>query len=202
MQTADKKIISRIYGNGRGWVFSPKSFLDLGSNDAVKKSLSRLASKGTVRRLARGIYDYPKKHAKLGLLAPSVDAIAKALKDRDSTRIVPSGAYAANLLGLSQQVPMRVVYLTDGGSRTVKIGNQTIELKKTTPKNMATSDRVSGLVIQALRHLGKDHVDDRVVQTLRKRLSDADRKRLLKDIVYAPTWMGPIFRDVAAEDAC
>lgn len=200
MQSTDKKIISRVYGNGMGWVFAPKAFLDLGSNDAVKQTLSRLAEKGTIRRLTRGLYDYPKTHAKLGLLSPSADAVANALKDRDAARIVPSGAYAANLLGLSQQVPMRIVYLTDGGSRKVEIGKQVIELKKSTPKNLATSDRVSGLVIQALRHFGKDHVDDRVVKTLRTRLSDADKKRLLKDVVYAPAWMGPIFRAVAGED--
>lgn len=147
--------------------------------------------------MARGLYDYPKKHSKLGLLSPTVDAIAKALKDRDAARIVPSGAYAANALGLSEQVPMRIVYLTDGGSRKVELGKRVIELKKTTPKNLATADRASGLVIQALRYLGKDHVDDSVVAKLRSRLSDADKKILLKDVVYAPAWMGPIFRRIA-----
>lgn len=202
MQSVDGKVKSRIYGKKRGWVFSPIQFNDLGSRDAIDKILSRLTASGTIRRLARGLYDYPKKHPKLGLLSPSVDAIAGALKDRDATRIVPSGAYAANLLGLSEQVPMRIVYLTDGGGRTVEVGNRTIHLKKTTPRNVATSDRVSGLVIQALRHLGKDHVDDAVVAKLRRRLSDADKKQLLKDVGYAPAWMGPIFRDIAAEDAC
>ncbi len=200
MQSIDKKIISRIYGKKRGWVYTPNNFSDLGGADAIKKALSRFAAKGAIRRLARGLYDYPKKHPKLGLLSPSIDAIANALKDRDSARVMPSGAYAANLLGLSQQVPMQVVFLTDGRARTVEIGNRTIRLKHTTPKNMATSARVSGLVIQALRHLGKDHVDDTVVGKLRRRLSDTDKKQLLKDIGFAPAWMGPIFRKVVEKE--
>ncbi len=202
MQSIDDRIISRVYGKNRGWVFTPNHFNDLGSRQAVDLALHRLVGKGTIRRLGRGLYDYPKKHAKLGLLSPSLDAVATALKDRDAARIVPSGAYAANLLGLSEQVPMRIVYLTDGGGRTVEVGNRTIHLKKTTPRNVATSDRVSGLVIQALRHLGKDHVDDGVVAKLRRRLSDADKKQLLKDVGYAPAWMGPIFRAIAVEDSC
>lgn len=200
MQSIDERLVSRVYGKKRGWVFTPNHFKDLGSRQAIDLALHRLVDKGTIRRLARGLYDYPKRHAKLGLLSPSPDEVANALKDRDAARIVPSGAYAANLLGLSEQVPMRIVYLTDGGARTVEIGNRTIRLKHTTPRNVAASDRTSGLVIQALRHLGKDHVDDSVVAKLRDRLSDADKKQLMKDVAYAPAWMGPIFRAVAAED--
>ncbi len=199
MQTTDKKILSRIYGKKRGWVFTPRSFLDIGSVDAVKKALSRFAAKGTIRRIARGLYDYPKTHPKLGVLSPSTDAIVSALKDRDGVRVMPTGAYAANLLGLSTQVPMRIAYLTDGKGRKVEIGNRTIELKNTSPRNMATSDRVSGLVIQALRSIGKDHVDDSTVKILRGKLSMDDRKSLLKDIHYAPGWMGALFREVAAD---
>ena len=113
--------------------------------------------------------------------------------------MMPTGAYAANLLGLSTQVPMRIVYLTDGKGRKVEIGKRIIELKNTSPRNMATSGRVSGLVIQALRSMGKNHVDDTMVKILRRKLSDGDRKRLLKDIQYAPAWMGAIFRE-SAED--
>ena len=199
MQVVDNKVKSRIYGKKRGWVFTPNRFSDLGSRVAIDKILSRFTEKGTIRRLARGLYDYPKKHPKLGLLSPSVDAIADALKDRDSARIMPSGAYALNLLGLSEQVPMQVVFLTDGRARTVEVENRTIRLKNTTPKNMATSNRVSGLVIQALRYLGKNHVDNAVIAKLRSRLSDTDKNQLLKDISFAPAWMGPIFRQIAGE---
>ncbi|MDA0346268.1 MAG: DUF6088 family protein [Verrucomicrobia bacterium] len=199
MQSIDKKVISRIYGKKRGWVFTPNHFKDLGSRQAIGLVLHRLAKKGTIRNIARGLYDYPKTHPKLGVLSPSVDAIVSALKDRDSVRVMPTGAYAANLLGLSTQVPMRVVYLTDGKGRKVRVGNRTIELINTSPRNMATSDRVTGLVIQALRSMGKDHVDNQTVKVLRRKLSDSDRKRLLKDVQFAPAWMGPIFRAIAAD---
>src|ERR1700747_403109 len=118
-QSIDSRIIATIHGRGRGSVFVPADFLDIGSREAVGLALHRLARKGTIRRLARGVYDFPKQHPVLGLLSPSADDVAKALAGRDRPRLQPSGAYAANALGLSDQVPARAVYLTDGPSRTV-----------------------------------------------------------------------------------
>ena len=200
MQSIDSNILSRIFGSGRGSVFTPGRFLDLGSRNAVDKVLSRLVQKGTIRRLARGLYDYPKHHPIMGILAPSPDAIARALVGQ-GIRLQPSGAYAANRLGLSTQVPARIVYLTDGPSRTVRVGNQEIRLQRTTPRSMGPADRISGLVIQALRHLGQKHVDDAVIQTLQCKLSDQDRKRLIKDIAYAPAWVGKHLREIARGEA-
>ena len=197
MQSIDSNMLNRIYGSGMGAVFTPGRFLDLGSRDAVDKVLSRLVQKGAIRRLARGLYDYPKTHPVMGVLSPGPDAIAKALAGKDMIRLQPSGAYAANLLGLSTQVPARIVYLTDGPSRTVRVGNQEIRLQRTTPRSMGPADRISGLVIQALRHLGKKHVDDAVIQTLQRKLSDQDKKRLIKDIAYAPAWVGKHLRKIA-----
>src|SRR6266567_9084283 len=124
-QSIDSRILARIHGRGRGSVFVPSDFLDLGSREAIDLVLHRLARKGTIRRLARGVYDLPKQHAVLGPLSPSADTIARALAGRDRTRFQPAGAYAANTLGLSDQVPARAVFLTDGPSRTVKIGSMT-----------------------------------------------------------------------------
>jgi hypothetical protein len=197
MQSIDSNILSRIYGAGRGSVFTPGRFLDLGSRDAVDKVLSRLVQKGTIRRLTRGLYDYPEQHPVMGILTPSPDAIAKALAGKQGIRLQPSGAYAANRLGLSTQVPARILYLTDGLSRTVRVGNQEIRLQRTTPRNMGPADRISGLVIQALRHLGQKHVDDAVIQTLQRKLSDQDKKRLIKDIASAPAWVGKHLREIA-----
>src|SRR5205085_4621334 len=157
-QSIDSRILARIHGWGRGSVFVPGDFLDLGSREAVDVALHRLARKGTIRRLARGVYDFPKQHPVLGPLSPSAETIARALAGRDRTRLQPAGAYAANVLGLSEQVPARAVFLTDGPSRIVKIGPMTIQLRQTTPRNMATAGRLSGLVIQAFRELGKQHV--------------------------------------------
>lgn len=193
----DAHILGKIYDRGRGWAFTPNDFSAYGSRAAIDKSLSRLASSGKVRRLTRGLYDYPQTHPVLGLLQPTPDAVAKALAGRRSSRIQPTGAYAANLLGLTTQVPARIVYLTDGPAFSVTIGSQQIQLKNTTPKNMATAGRVSGLVIQALRHLGRQNVDATVVQNLRQRLSESDKKQLLKDVKYAPAWIGAHMRAIA-----
>ena len=196
----DSTVVSRIYGHGRGWVFTPNHFKDLGSRDAVASALKRHKQSGLIRQLARGVYDYPKIDPELGLLEPSTDDIAQALAGRDATRLQPSGAYAANLLGLSTQVPTKIVYLTDGRPRTVQIGKRQITLNQTTPRNMATAGKISGLVIQALRHLGSRDVDAATIEAVKKRLSASDRKRLLADIRHAPAWIADIIRKVAAED--
>ncbi len=201
MKSIDKQILSRMYGHGRGWVFTPNDFKDLGSRNAIASALKRYKQSGQIRQLARGLYDYPKSDPQLGPLLPSADDIAKALVGRDASRSQPTGAYAANLLGLSTQVPMKVTYLTDSLPRIVEVGNRQIILKRTTPRNMATAGRVSGLVIQALRHLGKKNVDDQVIAQLDRCLDAQARLQLLKDIRYAPDWIADIFRDLVAKEA-
>lgn len=193
----DSAIQRHLKARPAGWVFTPDVFLHLGSRQAVDTVLSRLASGGQVRRLARGLYDRPRHHPKLGVLAPTVEAVGEALKGRDAIRLQPSGAYAAHLLGLTDQVPMRVVFLTDGPSRTVRVGGREITLKRTTPRNMALTGRISGTVSQALRWLGKEHGSDEIIATLRSRLSDADRQSLMADIRYVPAWVGEVFRTIA-----
>lgn len=200
-QSIESRILARIHGRGRGSVLVPGDFLDLGSREAVDLALHRLARKGTIRRLARGVYDFPKEHPVLGLLSPSADAVAKALAGRDRTRLQPAGAYAANALGLSEQVPAKVVFLTDGPSRTVTIGPTTIQLRRTTPKNMAAAGRLSGLLIQALRELGQEHVTPARREHLKRTLPADKRKELVKDLPLAPAWMHPIFRELAEEGA-
>jgi len=194
MQSIVAKIKKRIYSKSRGFVFTKSHFLDLGSRTASAKALERLADNGTIRRLARGLYDYPERHPVLGDLPGNYERIAQALAGRDSLKIQPSGAYAANLLGLTDQVPARIVFLTDGSNRKLQVKNQQIVLKRTTPKNMATAGNVSGLVIQALRYLGKDHVDDKTIGTLKKKLTGDDKRQLMRDLRYAPAWIGTIFR--------
>jgi hypothetical protein len=183
-----------------GWVFTPSHFKDLGSRDAIASALKRHKQSGLIRQLARGLYDYPKTDPELGPLQPSVDDIAKALAGRDAVRLQPTGAYAANLLGLSTQVPMKVTYLTDGLSRTVQIGKRQITLKRTTPRNMATAGKVSGLVIQALRRMGQAHIDKKVIAHLDRVLDAQAKAQLLKDIRYAPAWIADIIRDLAGRE--
>src|SRR5437588_4181429 len=200
-QSVDSRLLAAIHGRGRGSVFVPADFLELGSREAIDIALHRLARKGTIRRLARGVYDFPKEHPVLGPLQPSAEAVTRALAGRDRTRLQPAGAYAANALGLSEQVPAKAVFLTDGPSRTVKIGPMTIQLRQTTAKNMAAAGRLSGLLIQALRELGHEHVTPERRDYLKRTLPADKRRELLKDLRLAPAWMHPIFRELAEEEA-
>lgn len=200
-QAIDSRIVAAIRSRGRGAVFVPADFLEIGSREAVDVALHRLVRQGTIRRLARGVYDFPKEHPVLGPLAPSAEDIARALAGRDRTRIQPAGAYAANALGLSEQVPAKAVFLTDGPARTVKIGPTTIQLRRTTPRNMEAAGRFSGLLIQALRELGQEHVTQQRRDHLKRTIPAAKRRELLKDLRLAPAWMHPIFRELAEEKA-
>jgi hypothetical protein len=195
----DQQILNAITSLEHGAVFVPTDFLSLGNRQTVDIVLHRLARKGTIRRLARGIYDLPKEHPKLGKLLPSPEKIAEALVGRDCTRIQPTGAYAANILGLSEQVPAKVVFLTDGPSRTVKIGMTTIQLRRTTPKNMAMAGRLSGLLVQAFRELGKENITPERLNHLKRTIPLSARKELLKDIRFAPEWIHSIFKELAEE---
>ena len=199
MQDIANKIVSRIYGHGKGWCFTPKDFADLGSPESVRIKLFRLAKQQIIRRLAKGLYDYPEKHEQLGLLSPSPDAVAEALARHDRIRVQPTGAYAANLLGLSEQVPAKVVYLTEGRARRVKLGNREIRLKQTTSQHMATAGRISGTVIQALRYIGKDRLTAEHVRTLQRKLNTADKKCLRTDLIHAPAWMHKWLRQICEE---
>ena len=163
--------------------------------------LSRLASQGTLRRVARGLYDVPKDHAILGPLLPTATNVADALSRKLKLRLQPSGSYAANLLGLTEQVPVKLTFLTDGPSKRVQVGAQAIVLKHTTPKNMATTGRVSGLVIQALRHLKKENVTAEAISSLKVKLSRNDKTVLMQDLSFAPVWIADIMRHLAQEEA-
>jgi hypothetical protein len=184
---------------GRGCILSASDFLDLGSRSAVDTALWRMAAARSIRRVAHGLYDLPRQHPIVGLTAPDIQNVAKALADKIGTRLQPTGAYAANLLGLSEQVPAKAVFLTDGISKCIRLGNLEISLKKTSPRMMATAGTTSGLIIQALRHLGKAHVNDTTIKRLDSRLSPADRKRLSADAAFAPAWIADIMRRLASK---
>lgn len=195
----ESRILTRILRRGGGYIAVPADFLDLGSRRAVDLALHRLEKSGTIRRLARGVYDYPETHPILGPLMPSAESVAEAVAGRDQARLQPAGAYAANLLGLSEQVPAKVVFLSDARSRTLRIGPMAIQLRRTTPRNMAAAGRLSGLVIQAFRHMGRRHVTPEHIAHLKRTLPANRRRALLKDLKLAPVWMHPILRELAEE---
>jgi hypothetical protein len=198
-QTIEEKILSRFYGNGRGHVATQKFFLDIGSRDGVDKALSRLAQTGKLRRIARGLYEYPRTNPILGELSPDLNKAAAAMAGRQGIRLQPTGAYAANLLHLSEQVPMKVVFLTDGAAKKAKIGNQTIELRKASPKRMQLAGKISGIVFEALREIGKEHIDQQHIHTLQQELTSEQKGKTLSALREAPAWMHPHIREISAD---
>ena len=202
MSTVQDDILDRIRGQGLGKVFTPKDFLDLGSRDAADQSLSRLVKGGEIQRLGRGLYHYPRMNERLGIpLGPDLDEIAEALARQTGSRVVPSGAVAANRLGLSTQVPAKPVYLTDGRTREVRIGSTTFQLRHAAPKEFPVGCRTSAMVFQALRHLGQVAVDDQVVAQLRRALSAKQLQELLRDAQYTTDWIAAVVRQTVQDKA-
>lgn len=201
MQAAKDKIIARIRRWGHGAAFTPKDFLDLASRGTVDMTLSALLADATIRRLARGLYDYPGYSELLGqMTAPDLDAVAQALARRYRWTIIPDGPTAANLLGLSTQVPAKAVYISDGPTKTITIGKRTIHFKNARPKETGVASVRAGGVIQALRHLGRRAVDERVIQKLRKILSAKDKRDLLRDARQSADWIYATARAIAEGD--
>jgi len=194
----EERMLYRIRAKGRGWVFSARHFLDFGSRKAVDLALFRLDKRGVIRRLGRGIYDYPRTSPTLGVLSPSIDAVAREIAGKNNSKLKITGAQAANALGLSTQIPARIVYLTDGQSRQLKIGKQTIILKHTSPQKMSTAGKGSGMVIEALQYLGKGNISSEIIAKIRNALSSADKKELSKDIGRTPDWVRPIINEIVA----
>lgn len=157
---------------------TPSAFIDLAELRSINVVLERRAKEGKIRKLARGLYDYPRNHPKLSVLHPEINTIVKAIIGRDNIRYKPSGAYAANMLGLSEQVPSKVVFITDGISRKIVIGKFSIEFKKTTTKNMALAGKEAGLVIQALIFLKPHNVNGTIINRLKKLLKRHDKRSI------------------------
>ncbi len=191
--------LARIKRWGRGRVFVPKDFLDLGQRGAVDTALHRLTKIQVIRPLGRGLYDYPKVHERLGPLTPSIDDVVAAVRRSTGETIVVSGAAAANSLRLSTQVPARPVYLTNGTSRKLSVGTLTIWFRHAAPSRMAGGNTMAGLALRALRFLGRDGVGNSAIDRLRAILTDSDRSALQGMRRLAPSWLQP-FLDRIVDD--
>jgi len=194
MDSTAAAILKRIRVHGRGWVFAPRDLIDLGTRRAVDRALSRLTRDKVIRRLALGIYDYPRVHKKLGILAPNPDDVAAVLAAKTGSRVQVSGARAANLLGLTDQVPAQLVYLTDGPPHRVRIGAQTIQLKHARPSKFPGAGTPAGLAIRAIRAVGPNADKDFVVRQLSRALNFDDKLQLVKLSRYAPGWSHEIIQ--------
>jgi uncharacterized protein DUF6088 len=191
------KIYNSIKELKPGALVFPSDFLHLGSNTAVNMALSRLAKEGHINRFSKGVYFKPKSDPLLGFLHPGLEDVAKAIADKEQIRIRPTGAYALNKLGLSTQVPMKVVYLTNGHPRKFKVGKGSITFRQTTPKVMAVQNDLVFLVIQALQELGKNSVTEKVVTRLTEVLKKIDVQQLKEDAKFAPVWIAKILYSIA-----
>ncbi|PLX05407.1 MAG: hypothetical protein C0594_07465 [Marinilabiliales bacterium] len=194
MKSIDDHIIIKIKKARGGSLFFIEDFLQFGSAKAVGKALERLVQREEISRVARGIYARLKTHETFGQIQPTAEEIALAIAKRDKARIIPTGSLALNALGLSTQVPMNIVYLTDGSARTIKVGKRTIKFKKSSPRYLSTQGEISSLVIQALKEIGKDMATDEEIEKILKHLENEETHRLVNDIKIAPEWIRVIMR--------
>ena len=194
MTSIEDNILTQIESLPKGNLLLPTDFSDMGSSEAVRLSLFRLAKQGVIVRVAQGIYVRPKESSLIGKLIPTAEEVAEAIAKRDRIRTLPTGSYALNALGLSTQVPMKIVLLTDGSPRIIKVGKRTIRFKKTTPKSLLAKGKISRLVIQALKEIGIGKVtleeENNIVALLKKE----DRNDLKHDIPLAPVWIQKILK--------
>ncbi len=183
LKTIETKVI-------KGEIFFIADFTELGNYEAVRKSLQRLTKDDNIKRIAKGIYLLPKINERLGVIYPHAEQIAKAIAKRDKARIIATGSTALNLLGLSTQIPMKVVFLTDGSARNIKVGNQTIQFKKTNPKNLSIEHRLTNLIIQALKAIGEKNVTQEQSDKIQKIIDESNERGLIyQNLKNAPVWI-------------
>ena len=196
-QATEKMILRRIYGKGRGWAFSQKDLTDFGSRSALDVALHRLCTQGTIRRVLRGIYDYPRDSALLGEpLSPDIDQVAHALARKFGWRILPNGPSALNLMGLSTQVPAQYLYLSDGPDRSYRVGSTDLAFKQTALKEARFVLRESSVIVQGLKSLGQEALTVEVIAKIRDWLPPALRPKVLTDTRTATGWVYEVIRKI------
>ena len=189
MSAVADKIIKRVRGKGRGWAFTPMDFLDLGTRASIDMALTRLVQSGVIRRIGRGIYDYPKLHDRLGALTPDTDTIVQAVATQSGDKVFASAAQSANRLGISTQVSAKPSYVTDGASRVVTVAGRAIAFKRSRAPILDNASEGANAVLQILVRIGKDNIDDDLLHRLAMQLDDRDLKALRKAQPLMPAWM-------------
>ncbi len=196
-QSVECKVLEYIRIRQRGKIYFSVDFATLGNAESIRKSLSALTKRNEIIRLTQGIYLYPKIDKEFGVLYPSVDDVCRAIAKRDKARIEPTGVFALHSLGLSTQIPVNVVYLTDGIPRKIRYGTRIIKFKKTSPKNLVMKGRISGLVIAALKQLGKENITQYVETQLIKALRKESYANIQHDVLLAPVWISKLILNLA-----
>lgn len=188
-EIAKNKIESKILKSSRGELFFADDFKNFATPENIRLTLFRMENDGFIERLAHGIYIKPKKDPLLGTIYPNIGEIAKEIAKRDKARIAPTGVMALYLLGLTTQVPLKAVYLTDGSQREVKIGNRTIKFKRTVPKSFAIKDELLHLIVQAFKEKGQKEITEDFLETIKQAVKKLDEKVMQNQAVYAPVWI-------------
>lgn len=200
MESIEDKVVKRIYSNHRGWAFSKNDFLDIGSDDSTRKALTNLEAKGTIRRVLRGLYDYPRMSKLInGPMEPNLRQVAQALARKSGWRIQPSENTALNILGLSTQIPVQAVYLSDGPSKTFLIGKRELIFKKRILKESGFKHSESELVVQALKALGQKRITAETRKKLEQAIPSSKWEKILRDTRTAPAWVCDVIRTIAKE---
>lgn len=189
MQSIHRQIEDKISSLKKGSILFTVDFIDFGTAENVKKVLLRLEKKQILVRLAHGIYLYPKVDKELGILFPSTEHIAEAIAKRDRIRIIPTGVFALQQLGISTQIPMNLVYLTDGAPRKIKVGKRSITFKKTAPKNLAIKNRILSNVVQGLKELRLNNIDDSVREKIKQALNKIPAETVKEEILNTSEWV-------------
>ena len=192
MQSVQQQVLKKISDFEPGTIFFPEQFDSIGSDESVRQSLSRLFKASKVIRLSKGVYLYPYIDRELGIMYPSTERVAKAIAKRDKSRIQPTGLYALNKLGLSTQVPMKVVFLTDGIPRKINIGKQTITFKQAPSKIFSFRGEVTPLIVGAMKEIGESKITDKELEIIKNSLKHESKDILISDAHLAPRWITQI----------
>lgn len=189
MKSSKNQIETKVFKSSLGEMFFAEDFYQYGSPGNIRLTLFRLENEGVLERLAQGIYLKPKRDPLLGTIYPSIEEIAKQIAQRDKARIAPTGVFALYLLGLTTQIPLKAVYLTDGSQREIKIGNRTIQLKKTVPRSFAIKDELLHLIVQAFKEIGEKKVTEEFLKMIQAHISQLSEQVLQTQLKYAPVWI-------------
>lgn len=179
----------------KGSIFFADDFIRFSTSKNINKALERLHDAGKMSRVTTGIYVRPKEDEVIGKLLPSVEEVVKAIAKRDKARLIPTGAQALYQLGLSNQVPVNVVYYTDASARKIKIGKRTITFKKATAKTLSLKGAISTLAIQALKTIGQKDVKAEEVVFIKEKLEMEDKQLLQHDLNLAPAWIRELLQN-------
>lgn len=188
-EVSDKERIRREVTRGKyGLIFTPSSFPCLTANYATKL-LSAFEKEGLLVRIAKGVY-LKARRTRFGVSYPPIEEIVSQIAKRDKAKIFPTGDTAANMLGFSEQVPMKTCFLTSGTARDLNIGGRIVELKRAAPKNFAYNNEIMGVLVQALRCIREENITDEIMAKIPAILADVERdRRFDADLKLAPAWI-------------